>query len=401
MTRPAPFVFLICLAETLSMTGTMYFPALLPSFQAEWGLTNTAAGWINGVFFAGYAVTSPILVGLTDRIDARRIYLPSALLAALSLFLFGWLAEGTWTAAALRLLAGIGLAGTYMPGLRALSDNVTGPRQSRYIVFYTASYGIGTALSVYLAGLLETVIGWRLGAEFLALGPLGALLIFAALVPPRKPPGSGAGLRFSMSDLKTVLGNRPAVGYMLGYGVHCWELFGYRSWLVAFLVFSLSLQQGFTSPLSPQNIAMIILLAGVPASIVGNEGAMAWGRRRAITLFMIGSGLLGCVIGFAAGLDFYLVAALCLLYGMTNLFDSGALTAGVVSESPERQRGLTLAVYSFTGFGMAFLAPLAFGAILDAAGRGVAAWGLAFAALGLVCLSGALWLRIFRARSPH
>jgi hypothetical protein len=50
---------------------------------------------------------------------------------------------------------------------------------------------------------------------------------------------------------------------------------------------------------------------------------------------------------------------------------------------------------------MAFLAPLAFGAILDAAGRGIAAWGLAFAALGIVCMSGALWLRIFRAKSPH
>lgn len=397
MVRPAPFVFLICLAETLSMTGTMYFPALLPTFQAEWGLTNTAAGWINGVFFAGYAITSPILVGLTDRIDARRIYLPSALLAALSLFLFGWFAEGTWTAAALRLLAGIGLAGTYMPGLRALSDNVAGPGQSRHVVFYTASYGIGTALSVYFAGLLLPLTGWRLGAELLALGPIGALLIFTAIVPPRTPPGSAAGLRFSRNDLKTVLANRPAVGYMLGYGVHCWELFGYRSWLVAFLVYSLSLQPGFTSPLSPQNIAMLILLIGVPASIVGHEGAMKWGRYRALASYMIGSGILGCVIGFAAALDYYLVIALCLLYGMTNLFDSGALTAGLVAESPERQRGLTLAAYSFTGFGMAFLAPLAFGAILDAAGRGVAAWGLAFASLGIVCMSGALWLRLFRA----
>ena len=325
------FVFLICLAEILSMTGTMYFPALQPSFQAEWRLTNTAAGWINGVFFAGYAITSPILVGLTDRVDARRIYLPCAFLTTLSLFLFGWLAEGIWTAAALRLLGGIGLAGTYMPGLKALSENVAGPKQSRYIVFYTASYGGGTALSVYLAGLLEPVIGWRWGAELLALGPLGALLIFAATVPPRKPLGSAAGLRFSANDLKTVLGNRPAVGYILGYGAHCWELFGYRSWLVAFLVYSLSLQPGFTSPLSPQNVATLILLIGVPASILGNEGAMAWGRRKALTAYMIGSGILGCIIGFTAGLNFYLVVHSGMLYGMTTLFDSGALTAGLVA----------------------------------------------------------------------
>jgi MFS family permease len=392
------FVFLICLAEILSMTGTMYFPALLPSFQAEWALTNTAAGWINGVFFAGYAITSPILVGLTDRVDARRIYLPCAFLTAVSLLLFGWLAEGTWTAAALRLVGGIGLAGTYMPGLKALSENVTGPKQSRYIVFYTASYGGGTALSVYFAGLFEPLTGWRWGAELLALGPLGAMLIFAATVPPRKPMGSAAGLRFSANDLKMVLGNRSALGYILGYGAHCWELFGYRSWLVAFLVYSLSLQPGFTSPLSPQNVATLILLIGVPASILGNEGAMAWGRRKALMAYMIGSGILGCVIGFTAGINFYLVVALALLYGMTVLFDSGALTAGLVTETPEGQRGLTLAVYSFSGFGMAFLAPLAFGAILDIVGRGVVGWGFAFAAMGLGCMAGAVCLQLFRAR---
>ncbi len=379
----------------------MYFPALQPSFQAEWALTNTAAGWINGVFFAGYAITSPILVGLTDRVDARRIYLPCAFLTALSLFLFGWLAEGTWTAAALRLVGGIGLAGTYMPGLKALSENVTGPKQSRYIVFYTASYGGATALSVYFAGLLEPLTGWRWGAEILALGPLAALLLFAVVVPARKPLGSAAGIRFSASDLKIALGNRPAVGYILGYGAHCWELFGFRSWLVAFLVYSLSLQPGFTCPLSPQNVAMLILLMGMPASILGNEGAMAWGRRKALTVYMIGSGILGCVIGFAAGINFYLVVALAILYGMTVLFDSGALTAGLVAETPERQRGLTLAVYSFSGFGMAFLAPLAFGAILDIVGRGVVGWGFAFAAMGLGCMSGALWLRLFQARNAR
>jgi MFS family permease len=337
-------------------------------------------------------------VGLTDRVDARRIYLPCAFLSTLSLFLFGWLAESTWTAAALRLLGGIGLAGTYMPGLKALSENVAGPKQSRYIVYYTATYGIGTALSVYLAGSLEPVIGWRWGAEILALGPLGAMLIFAATVPPRKPAGSAAGLRFSANDLKIVLGNRPAVGYMLGYGAHCWELFGYRSWLVAFLVYSLSLQPWFASPLSPQNVATLILLIGVPASILGNEGAMAWGRRKALTAYMIGSGILGCILGFTAGMSFYLVVALCMLYGMTTLFDSGALTAGLVSESTEQQRGMTLAVYSFTGFGMAFLAPLAFGAILDIVGRGIVGWGFAFAAMGLGCMLGAVCLRRFRAR---
>jgi MFS family permease len=77
----------------------MYFPALLPDFQAEWGLTNTAAGWISGIYFGGYAASVPILVSLTDRVDPRKVYLIFAGLGAISMFGFGLLAQRTWTAA--------------------------------------------------------------------------------------------------------------------------------------------------------------------------------------------------------------------------------------------------------------------------------------------------------------
>jgi len=50
------------------------------------------------------------------------------------------------------------------------------------------------------------------------------------------------------------------------------------------------------------------------------------------------------------------------------------------------------------GLGMALLSPLAFGFVLDIAGSGVHGWGFAFAALGLVSMSGPLWLRFPRTR---
>jgi hypothetical protein len=56
-----------------------------------------------------------------------------------------------------------------------------------------------------------------------------------------------------------------------------------------------------------------------------------------------------------------------------------------------------MALYSFAGFGMACLAPLVFGAILDLAGRTVLGWGLAFASLGIVGLTGIFWLALLRA----
>jgi MFS family permease len=121
----------MCLAEILGMASFAMFPALMPGFIAEWSLSNTEAGWINGLYFAGYTIAVPVLVSMTDRVDPRRIYLVSAVVTVVSALGFAFLAEGFWSAVILRTLAGVGLAGTYMPGLKSLSDRLEGAAQSR------------------------------------------------------------------------------------------------------------------------------------------------------------------------------------------------------------------------------------------------------------------------------
>lgn len=386
----------VCISEILSVAAIMFFPALLPSFQAEWGLTNTAAGWISGIYFGGYAATVPILVSLTDRLDPRKIYLLSAGLGAISMIGFGLLAQGLWTATVFRLLAGISFAGTYMPGVKALSDRIRGAKQSRAISFYTASIGIGTAYSVFLAGSLARYFGWRWAAILMGLGSIAGIVLFALAVRPKAPQIPDQMIRVSFLDFRPALRNRSAIGYMLGYAAHCWELFGFRSWMVAFLFFSLSLQPHINLALSPQSLVTLILLAGVPASILGNEGALHWGRRRFITVVMLISGFIGCVLGFTGSLKFTMVAGFCFAYWIAIMTDSGSLTAGLVSEARTEEAGRTMALYSFVGLSMGFLAPLTVGAVLDIAGNGTIGWGLAFTGLGLVAMSGAVWLKLFR-----
>ena len=70
----AQLISLMCFAQVFSMSGTLIFPALLPTFVTIWGLTNTDAGWINGIYFAGYLIAGPVLVSLTDRTSPRKIY---------------------------------------------------------------------------------------------------------------------------------------------------------------------------------------------------------------------------------------------------------------------------------------------------------------------------------------
>ena len=68
----------VCAAEILGLTSYALVPALLPQFIQDWSLTTTEAGWLVGMLFAGYMLGVLPLVGATDRLSARRIFLASS-----------------------------------------------------------------------------------------------------------------------------------------------------------------------------------------------------------------------------------------------------------------------------------------------------------------------------------
>lgn len=386
MTRPSDgrLLFLICLAETLSMTGFAAWPGLLPQLQDAWHLSGKAAGAIGGAFFAGYMLAVPVLSGLTDRIDARRIYFFACLLAAAGCLGFAFFAAGPVSAAMFQMLTGAGLAGTYMPGLKALSDRLAGARQPRFIAIYTATFGVGASLSYLLSGWMGAAFGWRAAFVLGALGPVLAAILVLAGLQPLIP--HGAARRVSLARMFGVLGDRATLGYIAGYAVHCWELFGLRSWVVALVAFSATASGG-SLPLAPATAAAAINLVGIPASIFGNELAGRIGRRRLILLMMASSGGLAWLVGAAAGWPWALLAVL-VLYNVAVMADSASLTAGLIAAAEPARLGAALAVYSLFGFGAGFLGPLVFGAVLDAGGGkdSATAWFFACGSLGLGCL---------------
>jgi MFS family permease len=382
---PARVISWVCFAHALSMAGFATYSTLLPRLQLEWALNNSEAGFISGVFFAGYMGTVPLLASLTDRIDARRVYLLSSLVLTLAVASMAPFARGLVSASLLQFLAGAGVAGTYMPGLRALTDNVSGtPAQSRAVSFYTAVFGAGASLSILLAGYLAGPFGWQAAFLVSAVGPLLAgLMVFFGL-PAKTPPRQARTTH--VLDFRPVWRARELWTYIVGYSVHCWELFGSRSWLVAFLVFSQTLMpSGAAVLLSPVLIAALANMLAPVSSILGNEAAMRWGRERVIWKVMLVSGLLTCTLGFASSASWSVLIALALVHMALVMGDSSALTAGVVTRADERIRGAAMAVHSMLGFGAGFVSPLVFGAVLDLAGGNASApaWGWAFASLGV------------------
>jgi MFS family permease len=388
------------------MLGFATFAALLPELRDLWGLSNAEAGLIASAFFAGYIATVSYWTALTDRTDGRRVYLTGCLLATVGGVGFGVAADGLASGMLFHALIGIGVAGTYMPGLRLLSDRTSGPTQSRTIAFYTSFFGIGTAISLALAGFIAPAWGWRSAFVVSAAGPLFAgLAVFFLVqkihVETRKSPFSFATL-FPVSSWRKVIANRAAAGYTLGYTAHCIELFGSRGWMVAFLAYSAGRQAaGETFPWNFAAIAAVINLLAVPASIFGNEIALRIGRRQWIQVAMFGSGACGIALAFAGGAHWSVVVLLLAVYSILVMAESATLTAGLVAAAPVELRGAALGLYSLVGFAGGMVGPSLFGLALDLAGgeQSPQAWAWGYAAIGAGCLAAPLVVRLFaRAR---
>jgi MFS family permease len=390
------------------MAGFAAYSALLAELRDLWKLSNTEAGLVGGLFFAGYIATVSYATALTDRLDPRKVYVVGCALCVCGCAGFGLFAGGFATAAFFQVLAGAGIGATYMPGLRLLSDLTSGPSQSRYVAFYTSFFVIGVSVSYALAGIVAPPFGWRAVFIASAIGPVvaGALVWFG--IPPVARPAQQRAA-FSLAQLfpfaawKRVLLVPAAAGYTAGYSVHCLELLGSGAWIVAFLLFSSGLQApGAGFPWSGAAIAAFVSILGVPASVLGNEAALRLGRRRWILGVMCTSALVGVAMAFSAAQPWFLVLALLMAYSLLVMADSAALTAGMVAAAPAELRGAAMGLYSLCGFGFGTLGPPLFGAVLDAGGGtgNASAWVWAYASIGAGCLVAPIAVRLVNRAQP-
>lgn len=383
-------------AHILSLLGFSTYAVALTQLQASWGLSNSEAGWIASGFFIGYVASVSTWSSLTDVMDARRIYTAGSLLAASGSMGFAMGAEGFVSALCFQILLGAGVAATYMPGLKILSDRTRGREQSRFVAFYTAFFGLGAALSLFVSGLSLPALGMHWTFFLCALGPLASAMIVLSRTRPLVHERHADPVQLSWQRLipfatwARVLRDKECLGYTVGYGVHCAELFGSRAWVVAFMAFSASLlPQGSVTPMSAATAAAVVSVFSAPASILGNEMALRIGRRAWIVIVMSVTTLVGIALALFAASPWWMVFALLTVYSMLVMADSATLTAGLVASAEPSVRGAAMGLYSLIGFGLGgALGPIIFGVALDAAGGGRAAvdWAIAFAALGFGCV---------------
>ena len=393
---------LMLMAQTCALLGFACYAVVLTTLQDEWHLTNLQSGLIASAFFFGYMLMVPLATALTDRLDAKKVYLVGGILATCGLLGMGFLADNFWTALIFMALNGAGLAGTYMPGLKILSDRIKTGELTRHIAFYTAFFGIGTGFSYLCSGWILNALGWRFVFGIIALGPFSAFLIVLLLIPALAHEKWHGPIQIRLRDIfpvdkwRLVLQDKTASGFIFGYTAHSIELFASRSWIVAFFGFCAAVS-GESFLLTATTLAGVINFFGVPSSILGNEIALKIGRQRWICFVMLSSAVCGVTLALSTGQSWWLIIALAVGHTIFIMADSATLTAGLVVSAQENIKGAAMGLHSLMGFGGGLLGPAIFGFVLDLTGSrsSQVSWVWAYAA---VVIWGVLFV-IYERRS--
>src|SRR6185312_6059182 len=396
--RNSRLTALMALGLIANLAPIATFAAVMPEIIAAWGLSASEAGWISGIYFAGYATAVPFLASLTDRIDGRWVFAGSSLVGAAASLAFAGYADGFWMAWVLRFLSGVALAGVHMPGLKLLAERTEGRARARGSAVYTASYSLGAAVSFFITGAAAAALGWRGAFAIIGIAPLFAIWA-VALLPAAS--ASAPAVAFSF-DLRPLLRNRALVAYVLAFAGNIWEVSAVRAWFVAYLAWTLGQPHNQLPVPDPAVISGLASLLGFPVAIVVAEFALRWGLRAIVVTCLVSVAVLLALAATAGGPS-TLILPLLVMAQIASLADASALASGAVATADPARRGTALALFAFVGYTAAFVGPVAVGIALDAFGGAgnPTGWTAAFATMALGSTAAAWAMRGARARPPR
>jgi MFS family permease len=368
----------------LSMIGFSIWPVYFSKLTAKWMLTDTQVGLISGGYYAGYILATPVLVRSTDIIDSRQVFIVGCLFTLSACLGFSFIASGFWTALIFWGLAGIGLAGTYMPGLQILNSRVNSDERVRIVPFYAAAFTIGTAISFATMSLISVTYEVSTAALIASFSSIISLLIIFFLTSPQKPDNSPEIDRKKL-NLGGLFLNRSNIAHTLAYAGHCFELFAYRAWIFALVVFISFDNHALAAEAMGGLILAGITVIGISSSVIGAYLCLSFERHITISNSGIMAFIIVCLTVLFLKQESILAIVLLGAYYFSISFISSSMTAGIVMNSDESSRGALLSVYSMIGFLGAMMGPILVGLALDLSGgsSNITAWKFALFTMSL------------------
>jgi MFS family permease len=376
----------VCVARSLMMLVSMSYAAALPLLRTAWDMSGTAAGSIATSSQLGYAISLMLFSWLADRIGARRVFMLSGVASAVTAMAFALFARSYLSALVLYTLVSVSAGGTYTTMIMLFADRYPPARRGAAVGWFIASMSLGYALSLALTGLTLPLGGYPLAFLVTSAGSVVGMAIAALAL--RGTPNVIHPRREGHAFGTEVLKNRETMLLVAGYTAHSWELLGMWVWAPAFLATSFAL-----SGSQALDAVQLGAYAAASFSLMGLVAAASMGRlsdrlgRRAVLIACAGvSTLCSFTWGWMVAWPAVAVLIVGAIYGFCALGDSPVLSTAVTETVKPAYLGSALALRSLLGFGAGAIAPLAFGAILDAtnpARTTATQWGWSFVALGV------------------
>ena len=321
--------------------------AVIPAFEREFALGELQASLITSCVAVGFVTgtLSSTMLGLADRLDPRRFFMASALIAATANAAILLVSPTSLAMPVLRFVVGACMAGIYPVGMKMASTWAV--RDMGLLVeLLTGAVTLGSA-SPHLLDALGG-LDWRftLGAASVLAATAGLLINLAPL-----GPNMTRAARFQSHFVLQAWTRKALRLANFGYFGHMWELYAMWCWIGVFLNASFALDPGGGGASYYARLATFASVGiGGLGCLVGGLFADRLGRTTLTMAAMLISGTCALLVGHLFGGDPWLLTAICLVWGFTVAADSAQFSASVIELSDPDLVGTMLTVQTCVGF---------------------------------------------------